>query len=75
MKLSFSSVTKVLRERPRGGAHELILHYMRSLNVELGLMCIDEKDSEELNEMYGPLCSQGYEKDHVGFKNLMWYGT
>ena len=24
--------------------------------MELGMMCTDGKDIEELNEMYGPLC-------------------
>ena len=37
-------------------------------NVELGLMCIDEKDNEELTKMYGPLSWQGYDKDPGGFK-------
>ena len=37
-------------------------------NVELGLMCTDEKDNEELTKMYGPLCWQGYDKDPGGFK-------
>ena len=44
------------------------------LNVELGLMCTDEKDIEELNEMYGLLCWQGYDHDPGSFKKLMWCG-
>ena len=44
------------------------------LNAELGLLRTDEDDIEELNEMYGPLCWQGCENDHGGFKELMWYG-
>ena len=43
-------------------------------NVELKMMCTDEKDIEELEEMYGLLRWQGYDKDLVGFKKLMWYG-
>ena len=43
-------------------------------NVDLGMMCTDEKVIEELNEMYGLLCWQGYDKDPGGFKKLMWYG-
>ena len=44
-----SSVLRVLREGRRGGATEF---YMTGdLNVELGKMCTDEKDIEELNEM------------------------
>ena len=46
----------------------------RDLNVEVGMLCTDEKDIKELNEMYGPLCWQGYDKDPGGFKKLMWYG-
>ena len=37
-------------------------------------MCTDEKDTEELNEMYGRLCWQGYDKDHGGFEKMMWNG-
>ena len=36
------------------------------LNVELGLMCTDENDNEELTKMYGPLCWQGYDTDPGG---------
>ena len=36
-------------------------------------MCTDEKDIEELEEMYEPLCWQGYDKDPGGFEKLMWY--
>ena len=36
-------------------------------NAELGLMCTDEKDNEELTNMYGPLCWQVYDKDPGGF--------
>ena len=38
------------------------------------MMCRDEKDIEELNEIYGPLCWQGYDHDPGDFKQLMWYG-
>ena len=38
------------------------------------MMCADEKDIEELNERYGPLRWQAYDKDPEGFKKLMWYG-
>ena len=37
-------------------------------------LCTDGEDIEELNEMFGPLCWQGYENDHGGFKKLMWCG-
>ena len=67
-----SSVIKVLREGRPGGAADF---YIKSdLNVELGMMSTDEKDIEELEVMYGPLCWQGYDKDPGGFKKLMWYG-
>ena len=65
------NVTKVPRKGLRGGATEF---YMTGdFNVELGLLCTDE-DIEELNELYGPLCWQGCENDHGGFKRLMWCG-
>ena len=35
-------------------------------------MCTDEKDIEELNEMYGPLCWQIYDHDPGGYKKIMW---
>ena len=38
------------------------------------MMCTDEKDIEELEEMYGPLCWQGSDKGPGGFKKFMWYG-
>ena len=67
-----SSVTEVLWEGRRGGARELYI--AGDLNVDLGMMCTDEKDIEELHEMHETLCWQGYETDHGGFKKLMWYG-
>ena len=69
---TISSVLKVLREGRWGGATDFYI--TGDLHVELGMMCTDEKDTEELNEMYGPLCWQGYDKDPGGFKKLMWYG-
>ena len=35
-------------------------------------MCTSEEDVEELIDMYGPLCWQGYETDRGGFKKLTW---
>ena len=67
-----SGVLEVLRGGRRGGAREF--HITRDLNVELGMMCTDEKDIEELNEMYGRSCWQGYDHDPGGFKKLTWYG-
>ena len=32
-------------------------------SVELGLLCTDDDDNDELNEMCGPLCWQDYERD------------
>ena len=55
-----SSVVNVLCERRRGGAKNF--YVTSDLNVKLGLMCTDEKNKEELTEMYGPLCWQGYDK-------------
>ena len=56
-----SSVVKVLREGRKGGAKGLYI--TGDFNEELGLMCTDESDEEELTKMYGPLCWQGYDKD------------
>ena len=42
------------------------------LNVELGMICTDENDIEELNEMYGPLCWHVYVHDPGGYKKIMW---
>ena len=67
-----SSVTKVLREGRQGGAKDF--HISRDPNVELGVMSTNEKDTEELDGMYGPLCWQRYDQDSGGFKKLMWYG-
>ena len=66
------NVTKALREGHRGGAKEF--YFSGDLKVELGLLCTDEDDIGEFNEMCGPLCWQGCENDHGGFKKLMWYG-
>ena len=41
--------------------------------MELGLLCADDDDVEELNEMHGPLCWQGCDTNQGGFKKLMWY--
>ena len=67
-----SSVTKVLREGRQSGAKDF--HISRDPNVELGVMGTDEKDTEELDGMYGPLCWQGYDHDPGGVKKLMWHG-
>ena len=55
-----SSVIKVLREGRRGGAKDFF--FTGDLDVELGMMCTDEKDTEELMGMYCPLCWQGHDK-------------
>ena len=56
-----SSVLKVPREGRRGGARDF--HITGDLNLELGMMCADEKDIEELNEMCRLLCWHGYNHD------------
>ncbi len=48
--------------------------FSQVIYVELGLMCTDEKDNEELTKMCGPLCWQGYDKDLGGTKKIMWRG-
>ena len=62
------NVTKFLREGRRAGAKDF--HITRDLNVELGLLCADEDDIDELSEMYGHLRWQGCENDHGGLKKL-----
>ena len=59
-----SSVLQVLREGRRGGAREF--HITRNLHAVLGIMCTDEKEIEVLNEMYGSLCWQRYDKGPWG---------
>ena len=67
-----SSVVKVLREGRRGGAKDFYITV--DFNVELGLMCTEENDDEELTNMYGPSCWQGLDKDSGGFKknHVVW---
>ena len=48
------------------GAREF--YFSGDFHVDVGLMCISEKDNEELSKMCGPLCWQGYDKDPGGFK-------
>ena len=67
-----SSVVKVLREGRRGGAKNFYI--TGDPNVELGSLCTDENDEEELTKMYGPLCWQGHDKDPGCFKKIMGYG-
>ena len=59
------SVTKFLREGRREGVKEF--YTTGDHNVELVLLCTDEDDIGEFNEMYGPLCWQGCERDRGGF--------
>ena len=49
--------TKILREGRRAGAKDFYI--TGDLNAELLLLCTDEDDIGDLNEMYGPLCWQG----------------
>ena len=65
-----SSVFKVLQEGRRWGATEFLI--TSDLDVELGMMCADENDIEELMGIYGPLCRQEYDKEPGGFKKMMW---
>ena len=65
-----STVIKALREGRRGGAKEFYI--ICELDVDLGMMCADENDIEELMVIYGPLYWQEYDKDPGGFKKMMW---
>ena len=42
--------------------------------MEPKISTTDERDIEELNEMYRPFCWQGYDKDPGGVMQLTWYG-
>ena len=42
-------MVKILREGRKGGARDFYI--TSDFNVELGLMCIDENDNEELMKM------------------------
>ena len=55
-----SSVTKVLREGRRGGAKDFYI--TSDLNVELGVMCTDEEDIEELEGCMVPCAGKGTRK-------------
>ena len=64
-------VTKVLWRGRRAGAKTFYI--AGDFNVELRLLCTDDDDVPELNEMYCPLCWQGCDNGQGGFKKLMWY--
>ena len=61
------SVLKVLREGRRGRAKDFYI--AEDLNAKLGMMCTDEKDIEELNQMYGLLCWRGTTKTPEASRN------
>ena len=66
------SVVKHIREGRKGGARNFYI--AGDIGVELGLMCTNENEEEELTKLYGPLCWQGYDKDPGGFKKncVLW---
>ena len=66
-----SRTQKKLREGRREGAKSFYI--AGDLNVELGLLCTDDDDADEINEMYGPLCWQYYDNDAGGHKKMSWY--
>ena len=47
-----ASVVKVLREGRKGGVRNFYIP--GDINVELGLMCTNENEEEELTKLYGP---------------------
>ena len=53
--------TRILREGCRAGPKKF--YVAGDLNVELWLLCARNNDFEELTEMYGPWCWQGYNTD------------
>ena len=66
-----SGVPCVLREARKAGAKKFYIS--GDLNVELGMMCTDMKDAEEMFEIYGPLCLHGHKQDPGGHKHFMRY--
>ena len=62
---------RILWEGRRAGARSVYI--ADDLNVELGLLCTDDDDAEEISEMYGPLCWQNYDTDPRGHKKMSWY--
>ena len=66
-----SGVVGVLREGRRGGAKDF--YKTGDLNVELGMICTDENDIEELVGICGPMCGQGHDKNPGGLKNMLLY--
>ena len=68
-----ASVVKVLREGRKGGGKNFYI--AGDINVDLGLMCTDENEEEELTKLCGPFCWQGYyDKDPGGSQKIWWYG-
>ena len=51
------NVTKITRAGRRAGAKDFYI--TGDLNVELGILCTDEDDIGDLNEMYGPCVGKG----------------
>ena len=67
-----SSVLQVLREQRRGGAK--YFYITGDLKVEFGMMCTDENDTEELDEMPWSFMLARIRPRPGGFKKLIWYG-
>ena len=72
MRSSYRRSLKYCEKDVGGGAKDSYI--AGDLTVELGMMCTNEKDIEELNVTYEPLRWQGYDKDPGGIRKLMWYG-
>ena len=67
---AFLSVPKILRKGRRAGAKEFCI--LQATFIWSWDCCV--QDIGEFNEMYGPLCWQGCDREHGGLKKLMWYG-
>ena len=67
-----SCVLRVLRETRKEGAKSS--SFSGDLNVELGMMCTDREDAEDLAEIYRPLFWHGHQEDPGGH-NKLWYST
>ena len=43
------------------------------LNIELGLLCACDEESDKLGDSYGPHCWQRFEADRGGLEKMMWW--
>ena len=65
-------VTKILWKGRRAGAKDF--HITVDFNVELGLLCTDDEDNEERNQMYGlVLARMGKRAGRIQKADVVWH--